>query len=43
MHERLRKMLREWNREPTIIKQCFEWVESIVSKKNRHLVSILLP
>jgi len=43
MKERLNKLLREHNQRKEIMDECFEWVERIVSKKNRDLVSILLP
>ena len=41
MHERLRKLLREWNRTDAIVKECIEWVEIIVNSDEHRLVSML--
>jgi len=42
MRERVRKLLHPRNRTEEIIKQCTEWVEVIVDRKNRHLVRHLV-
>ena len=42
MRERVKKLLRPWNRAEKVIDQCIDWVEFIVNRKNSHLVGIYL-
>jgi len=39
MTERVRKLLRPWNRTDEIIQRCLDWVVNIVDTKHRRYVN----